>query len=65
MKMRLHVRKRSKNRNGPSTSYPTALTSRHYCTARKTDMRVVRYTRCKIFHKLALKTSTMNCLKYH
>ena len=29
------------------------------------DMRVVRYTRCEIFHKLALKTSTMNRLKYH
>jgi len=27
-------------------------------------MRVVSYTRCKIYHKLALKTS-MNGLKYH
>ena len=35
-----------------------------YCTVREVDLRVVMYTRCKIFHKLALKTS-MNRLKYH
>ena len=29
------------------------------CTVREIDLRVVRYTRCKIFHKLALNTSTM------
>ena len=32
-------------------------TSRSYYTVRKVDLRVVRYTRFKIFHKLALKTS--------
>jgi len=26
-------------------------------TVREVDLRLVRYTRCKIFHKLALKTS--------
>jgi len=34
------------------------------CTVGEVDMRIVSYTCCKVFHKLALKAS-MNCLKYH
>ena len=48
----LHVRWRSKNSNGASTSEPTPLTSRSYFSEREVDLRVVRYTRCKFFINL-------------
>ena len=53
-KTHLHVHKLSKNRNGPSTSQPTLLDKQTllYC---KGSRSVPNYTRCKIFHKLALK----------
>jgi len=53
--------------NATSFTYVNKFpTHRHLvCTVLEVDLHVVRYTRCKIFHRLALKTYTMNRLKYH